>query len=139
MRGTSLRIELSGPFFERDVKKTFRENARSMLAAMVAEGVIPIRQELNAHRSSKQHPHAADGLRAELHSISGKPWVISAAIHQYTVYPWGDAAKTASSTRMQAQYKGGKLEARIHIFRRVYLALRRSRKITQANLVKGLN
>ena len=124
-------IRLEGPFFHRDVKKTFRDNARALLLALAYEGAIPIRQALNEHRSNRSHGHAADGIRAELGAIDGSRWLISSAIHQTNTYPWPGGGGRV--------YKGGKLEAKIHIFRRVYLALRRSRKIASANLTKGLN
>jgi hypothetical protein len=129
MAGTRITIDVSGPLFQRDVRQTIRQNARTMLLALAEEGAGPIQAELRAHASSRP-THAYEGVKAELNAIDGQRWLVTSAIHQYHTYPWpGGGSKV---------YKGGKLEARIGIFRRVANAMRRSRKILAANLTKGL-
>jgi hypothetical protein len=50
------------------------------------------------------------------------------------IYPW----KSHLSAPANAQYRGGKVEARRHMFRRTAGRLRRAKAINMAELTKGL-
>lgn len=119
-------IEFSGPFFTKDPVLTFRENARKMLEGMAAEGEAAVRAaspyDTGAFRG---------GVVGRTKSLSGRKWAMTAVISQQHVYRWPNAGSK--------EYRGGKLEARLHMFRRVTSALRRSRAVAVADLTKGMN
>jgi hypothetical protein len=123
-------VTFSGPFFETDIGKTFRQNVRMMLEGMAREGEGAIKSAL-PHKSGD----TAAGVVGRVHSLTGKPWALTAVISQSRVFPWVNHR----SGRGQAEYRGGRLEARQHQFRRVTTALRRARAVAVADLTRGMN
>lgn len=119
-------VEFSGPFFTKDIKKTFRQNARAMLDGMAREGEDAVKRESPVRTGAFRA-----GVRGRVASLGGKPWMLTAVISQTHVYRWPKGG--------QKQYRGGKLEARRHMFRRTASALRRSRAAAMADLTRGLN
>jgi hypothetical protein len=125
---TKLTVELSGPFFQRDPKRTVRANIRRMLEGLAAEGERLVQ---SAFAGSIVSGKSQRGVRGRVQSLSGKPWALTAVVSQTDVKPWpGGGSK---------QYRGGKLEAQRHMFRRTAAAMRRSRAVLSANLTEGLN
>lgn len=122
------KIEFSGPFFTKDIKKTIRTNIRhELLDKIASEGENSIRNAM-PHKSGA----TAAGVRGRTKSLGGKQWQLTAVISQTRIFPW----KVHRSGSGNEIYRGGRLEAKQHQFRRVGSALRRAIK---ADLTKGLN
>lgn len=118
----------TGPFFEHDPAKTFRQNAEVMMEGIAAAGEREAKSLATPYRRTGAF---LEGIRGRTHRLDGSPFKDpSAVVSQTHVYPWpGGAPK---------QYRGGRLESSWHIFR-----LTRSRvgvvsKLNQAELLKGL-
>lgn len=127
-----LTVDLSGPFFTKDPAKTFRENVRRMLEGLAEEGANTVRAAWpKGSTPADPHPGAgAAGTIGRIKSLSGKPWAMTAVVSATFVYPWPHGG--------QKQYRGGKAEARVGMFRRTANAMRSSRTVLAANLVEGL-
>lgn len=119
-------VDLTGPFFQRDPGKTLYQNIGKMLEGVAAEGERAVRSVYPVHSGAGRA-----GVVGRVHSLSGKRWVLHAVISQTHVYPWpGGGMK---------QYRGGKTEARHHMFRNTASALRRSRAVVTANFTAGMD
>jgi hypothetical protein len=125
---TRVSIDVSGPFFQRDPKKTVRQNIRRMLEGLAAEGERGVQSQFGGHIVSGL---GVTGVKGRVQSLSGKAWAMTAVISQQHVYPWPSGGSR--------QYRGGKLEARYGMFRRTASAMRRSRAVISANLTEGLD
>ena len=148
-------MDLTGPFFETDPTKTLEENARRMLAAMAAEGQADVRAQIRPHNRQTRMVDAGymeEGVFGRVNKLDSSPFAKpSMVVSAQRIYPWGGHASigphigglSADSTmvggfRGGAQYRGGKLEKSIHMFRRTAGRMRRSRKLNAAELLKGL-
>ena len=121
-------IDLSGPFFQYDPRKRLGENIERMLAAVAEEGEQDVKAQAASHQVTGTF---YGGIRGRVASLAGKHWRRTAVVSQTAVYPWpGGGAK---------QYRGGKLEARYHWFRKTKTRLNRSRAVNTAELTKGMN
>ena len=121
-------IDLSGPFFEKDPVKTLSENVQTMLEAVAKEGESDVAAQAAGHQKSGAFYR---GIEGRVRSVAGKHWLRTAVVSETHVYPWpGGGSK---------QYRGGKLEAKYHMFRTTATRLRRSRAVNQAELTKGMN
>lgn len=119
-------VELTGPFFEHQPGLTLRGNIRKMMAAVAQEGQRAVQSLYPVGPTGAGRA----GVVGRVASLSGKPWMASAVISQSHVYPWPGGG--------QAQYRGGKSEARHHMFRTVYRDLRSSKAVLAANLTQGI-
>ncbi len=132
------RVEYSGPIFTKDVRKTFRQNARVMLLQIAEDGADMVKQELSGHRGAEA-PHIADHIEGRVKSLSGKPWQLTAAASSqlHMLLP----GHKGYMTFLETGIKGGKATAfrGIYAFRRVGTAIKRTRRASQADLTKGLN
>lgn len=118
-------IDVSGPFFTRDPAKTMQANIHRMLEGIAAEGERAIQSVYPLHTGAGRA-----GVVGRAQSLSGKQWLETAVISQTHVYPWpGGGPK---------EYRGGKTEAKRHMFRNTASALRRSRAVLTANLTAGI-
>ena len=70
-------VELAGPFFTVDVKKTFRANCRVMLNGIAAEGQAQVRARVH---SGPAPVHIADHIIGRTVSQTGKQWQLTAVI-----------------------------------------------------------
>lgn len=125
MAAPKLTVDLSGPFFQRDPGKTLYANIGRMLEGLAEEG-----ERLVQSRYPVFSGDGKAGVRGRVRSLTGKKWAVTAVISQTHVYPWPSGGAK--------QYRGGKTEARHHMFRDTARALRRSRAVLSANLTKGL-
>ena len=137
-------IDITGPFFEASADATFAENLRTMLEAIAAEGQADVRAQMAPHSRSG---FTESGVIGRVKAMTGKEWWQTAVVSQQHTFPWkghtteaGDAAAAmVGNYRAGAQYRGGKLEAQFHFFRKTAGRLRRSRSVNIAELTKGLN
>lgn len=121
-----LTVDLSGPFFRRRPGDTLYRNIGRMLEGLAEEGERLVQSQYPIYTGAGRA-----GVRGRVHSLSGKRWAVSAVVSQTHVYPWPGGG--------QKQYRGGKTEARHHMFRDTARALRRSRAVLSANLTEGMN
>lgn len=118
-------VDLDGPFFQRDPKKTVRQNIGRMMEGLAREGEDMVRARYPVFTGAGRR-----GVVGRVHSLGGKRWALTAVISQQHVYPWPGAGAR--------QYRGGKTERRYRMFRTATTAIRRSRHILYARLVEGL-
>lgn len=120
-------VELFGPFFQGDPGKKLTVNVQDMLEAVAKEG------EAEVKAASQGHVYTGAflaGIEGRVHSLGGKHWLRTAVVSQTHVYRWPNGGAK--------QYRGGKLEARVHMFRSTANRLRRSAAVARANLTKGM-
>ena len=119
-------IGLSGPFFERDPGKTVRGNIRQMLEGLAEEG----EQAAKSLWPRGSTGRGRAGTRGRAESLAGKPWFLHAVVSATHIYPWPHGGPK--------QYRGGKVEAKVGMFRRTATAIRGSRQ-TLSDLTLGLD
>lgn len=126
MASTKVTLDLSGPFFKVDPKKAFRANARSMFEGLAQEGEQEVRALWPVLTGAGR-----DGTIGRTSSMTGRQWTLSMVVSEQHAYPWPNAGSK--------EYRGGKVEARVHMFRRVTAGIRRAKAILTADLTKGMN
>lgn len=125
MSAVKTHVDLSGPFFQRDPGKTLQQNIRKMLAGVALEGQTAVRANYPVETG-----RGRAGVVGRVQSLSGKPWMATAVVSQTFAYPWPNGGPK--------QYRGGKTEARYHMFRSATSDLRHSRAVLGANLTAGI-
>lgn len=131
---SSARVSFSGPLFAPDADKTLRENIRRMMQAMADEGAATVQA-----RSPRYTGAFIAGVKGRTQAVKGNKWALTAVVSQTHVYPWKNKGARGFSGRSQAEYRGGKVEARYRMFRAVTNMLRSGAKALKADLTKGLN
>lgn len=141
MLDAKLTVHLDGPFFTRNPAKTVRGNIRDMLEALAREGEADVRD----HSPTGPTGAFRAGIQGRVESVTGKRWYLHAVISQTHVYPWGQHVGTTIrsgrkqvANRGEAQYRGGKLERKLHMFRNTASRLRSMRSVIGADLARGL-
>ncbi len=124
----------TGPLFSVYAEESVRKNIRRMLQAMADEGAATV-----VARSPEVTGAFKRGVAARVRGIKGNPWALTAVISQTHVYPWRNKGARGYSGRAEAEYRGGKVEARYRMFRSVTRQLRAARAVVAANLADGLN
>lgn len=127
------KVDLSGPFFAPDADKRMGQNIRAMLQAVADEGDRAV-----TARSPRHTGDLAAGIVGRVASERGRPWMLTAVISATHVYPWRNKGARGFVGRSEAEYRGGKAEARYRMFRAVTYQLRASRAVLAANLTEGL-
>ncbi len=118
-------IRFTGPFFTVDPAKTVRRNIRGMIAALVKEG----EKDVEDHYPTLTGRGKA-GIRGVVSRDIDGPRGLRGTIFQSHVYAWAG--------RSQGNYRGGKTEAKYHMFRRTASRIRGMRAVVGADLTKGL-
>lgn len=124
-------VELVGPFFRVDPRKTFRQNARVLLQAVAEEGEknVKARAPYYTGRGGDPNAHIRDHIRGRVVSLRGKPWaltsVVSSLFHMYNTY------------NGKHYGYGRKLERKYRFFRRGVASIRKQRR-EATQLLKGL-
>ena len=127
------KASFSGPFFSPNADNTLRQNIRGMLQAVADEGESAVQQ-----RSPRFTGAFVAGVEGRVRSVSGKRWALTAVISQTHAYAWKNKGARGFSGRAEAQYRGGKVEARYRMFRAVTSQLRAARAVLAADIAKGL-
>jgi hypothetical protein len=123
-------IVKTGPFFAHDPALTLRQNADRMMEAIAREGEADVRAQVAAGVRTPSE-HFLPGVVGRTHRLDGTPFKIPGAVVSQThVYPWRSAGSR--------KYRGGKLEARIHAFRRTRSRVSAVRRLNTAELLKGI-
>ena len=130
---TQFKVELSGPFFTRDPRKTVKGNIRKMMANLAQEAEDAVRGQIQEHASSMPYYTGWSRERAigRVESLGGKDWAATMVVSANTS---GMSRKDAIRTKAAASG----IERRWYPFRRTSTAIRRSRAILAANLTEGL-
>lgn len=130
-------IDLTGPFFTRDPKKTFRRNVREMMASVAELAEADVKAQLAQGEGSRKPMRGITPSRVSGHvigrtrSLRGKPWAVTAVVSVNN----SGFTKRQGTTLMAA---ASELEGRLKVFRRTTSRLRRASKVTVAELLKGL-
>lgn len=129
-------IDLSGPFFTKDVTKTLNENIVLMLEAVAEEGELDVRDQLVATQEgrlpiSRLGDRVSDHVRGRVVSLASKHWQRTAVI---SVNNSGFGPYEGRSLMAAAS----KVEGATHAFRRTTSRLKRARAVNRAELMKGL-
>lgn len=136
MTATSVSIDLSGPFFQRDPGKTLRRNITKMVQGLAEEGERSARAAFQSGEGGRR-PISRLGGRVSEHiigrtrSLSGRQWRASAVI---SVNNSGLSAREGVALMAAASV----VEGRTHIFRGLARIVRQSRAVLYADLTKGL-
>lgn len=118
-------IDTSGPLFQKDVRKTVRQNMQTALMASATEGREIVQAQLSpghGYLTGQLHDH----IVATNKSISGQPWALSAVARSSLFQKLGSDSYTS------------KIEAKYHMFRAARGAIRMLNKLIQADYTKGL-
>jgi len=129
-----LTVRFEGPFFRSNPGKTLRGNVRDMMEALAVEAEDEVKTEVGAHAGQmpRYTGYSRNAIVGRVKSVAGKPWMASMVVSSSTV---GKDAAESKRTLAAASI----IEGRWHIFRRTASAIRRSRAVLRADLVKGLN
>jgi len=140
-------VDLIGPFF-RDPEKTVRTNIHDFLEKVAAEGQEAVRSNFPVGSGDDPHPGAGRaGVIGRVESMTGKRWALHAVISAQFIYPWSRGGRGGTHIRSgrrmvlnsaNAQYRGGKMERKLHMFANVSRSLRSSRAVAGANLSRGI-
>lgn len=131
-------IQYSGPFFEKDVRATFRQNARTLVESIAEDAEGLVKQNLYAGHGRVTGQYA-DAVNARVRSLRGKKWALTAVVSstRHESMPgrrgYGIFLETGVKGKRATSFRG------LWVYRRVASAIRRSSQIARANLTKGLN
>lgn len=128
-----VKVDLDGPFFRRDPRKTFRKNVREFMDEVAGLGEETVKGALRAGESGRQPlraitPERVSGhVRGRTSSLTGKRWALTAVV----------SVDTSGRDRRQAiaiKAAAASIERRTGVFRKSTSAIRRAK----TNLLKGL-
>lgn len=128
-------IDLSGPFFTHDPRKTFRKNVRELMAHVAEEMEADVKAQLQQGEGSRKplrdiRPERVSGhVRGRTVSLRGKPWAVTAVVSVNN-----SGFSRAQGKRLMAA--AASLERRGHAFRRTASRIRKA--IKSVDLTKGL-
>jgi hypothetical protein len=140
------RVEYSGPLFEKDLKRTLRENMRALVLTMAEDGAQLAKREFSS--SFRGHGNRiagsyTDAIEGRVQSLRGKPWaltsVVSSTRHLQMPGYKGYGLFLESGTRGAGKWGRATSFGGYWVYRRVANAVRRSSRIVRADLAKGLN
>ena len=139
-------IDLTGPFFTHDPAKTFRQNVRVMMAAIADEGERDVKAQMQA--AGREGAAVRPYVRGRTSNLAGKRWAVSANVSVETsglVKPAAVRIMAIAAGRHNARTKAGRyigttlgVEGKTHAFRKTKNRIGRSRKVNEAELLKGL-
>lgn len=129
-------VELSGPFFTKDVRKTVRQNIMDLMDGLAAEMERDVRSKIAGKETKGAMPYSTGWTRRHVigrtRSVRGRRWQTWARV----------SVNTQGMTRRQAirtKAAGASIERRWHIFRRETFRGRRIAKKAYADLTRGLD
>lgn len=135
---TTTTIDVSGPFFTKNIEATLAANARTMMAALAAEGERDVVAQLRSGQSTRDPiaalaDHVADHAKGRVRGVqTGTAWKLHAVISVNNI----GFSKEEGTSLMAA---AATVEREIHAFRRTTSRLKRARAAQIAELTKGLN
>ena len=127
------KVQLTGPLFSPQADLTLRQIIRRMLQAVADEG-----DAVASARSPRLTGALVGGIEGRVHALGGRPWALTAVVSATHVYSWKNKGARGFVGRAQAEYRGGKAEARYRMFRATTTQLRRARAVLAADITRGL-
>jgi hypothetical protein len=131
-------IDLSGPFFTKDIRRTMRSNIEDLVAAIAEEAETDVSAQLAAGEAGRalisagvQPARLSSHVIGRVRSIGGKDWHRTAVV---SINNTGFTKKQGTALMAAASV----VEGKTHAFRRTTARLRKSRAVNQAELLKGL-
>lgn len=131
-------IDLKGPFFQKDPRKTFRQNARVLMDALAREGQEDVRVQMRQGQAGRapisadvRPARVADHVVGRTTSLKGRRWALTAVVSVQN-------SGLSESKAIALMAAASRVEAKTHAFRRTTGRIKRSRKINTAELMKGL-
>lgn len=131
-------IDLSGPLFAKDPAKTFRQNVRDLMDAVVEQGERDVVAQLRAGEAARRpmrgiSPDRVSGhVRGRTSNLAGRRWAVSGVV---SVNNRGFSPKQGITLMAAA----ARLEQKTHAFRKTTARLRRARGVNLDELLKGLD
>lgn len=130
-------IDMTGPFFTYDPAKTFRQNARVLMAELAEEGESDVKAQLRQGQAVRKTLRYVDPDRVSDHvvgrvkSVRGKKWALNAVVSVNNI-----GLTPRGGRQLMAAASG--LEARTGAFKRTTSRLRRAKKVNAAELLKNI-
>lgn len=130
-------ITYSGPLFEKDIRKTFRQNARNLVETIAEDAEALVEANLTPGHGRLTGRYA-ESVEARVKSLGGKPWALTAVVTatRHLQMPgrrgYGLFLETGRKGGRQTAFRG------LFVFRRVSRAIRSGSKVARADLTKGL-
>ena len=135
-------LTTKGPFFQADPSRTFRQNVRVMMAAVAAEGESDVKAQLKAGESQRYplgggiKPGRVSGHVVGLGPISKLSRTRREGGLAAVVFVNNTGFTKKQGTKLMAA--ASHLEGTVHAFRKTKNRIARSRKVNEAELLKGL-
>jgi hypothetical protein len=126
-------VDMTGPFFQRDPVKTWRENVKDFMDEVAALGEAEVKAQLKSGEGRRAPIHGVTPARVSAYvvgrtkSLTGKRWGVTAVV---SVRPFTMGRKEAISIMAAA----AEIEKREHVFRTATARIKRAK----TNLLKGL-
>lgn len=124
-------VDLSGPFFQRDPVKTWRENVKDFMDEVAKVGEADVGAQLRASQGNRAQlsigGRVSHYVVGRTKSLSGKRWATTAVV---SVRP----ASIGSRKAIAVMAAAAEIEKRERVFARAASHVRRAK----ANLLKGL-
>ena len=130
-------VTYSGPLFEKDVTKTFRQNARDLVSAIAEDGERMVKANLTTG-NGRLTGRYADAIEGRAKSLRGTKWALTAVVTstRHLQMPnyrgFGAVLESGIKGKRQTRFRG------LWIYRRVSNALKRGSRAARADLTKGL-
>ena len=134
-RAAATSIDMTGPFFTHDPRKTFRQNVRTLMIAVAREGEDDVKTQL---ASGKRDPisgglgRTTDYVVGRAASVGHRPWEVTAVVSVNT-------SRLATEGAITVRAAASVVEAKTHAFRKTTGRIRRARSINRVELLKGIN
>lgn len=119
MARVRLKVDTTGPLFQKDPTLTLGQNIQRMMEGLAEQGENLAKSAYPVFTGAGR-----EGIVGRVESLGGKRWAKTAVVSQQNVYPWPGGGSR--------QYRGGKVGA--PIFRRVTSSIR----VVKADLTAGL-
>lgn len=129
-------IDLSGPFFRKNPRLTFRQNVQVLMAAVAVEAEADVRAQMRQSDGSRKPirvlgDHTSDHVIGRTRSLKGKQWAVTAVVSVNN----SGFTKAGGTSLMAA---GASVERRTHAFRRTTGRMRKAKALNTAELLRGL-
>lgn len=130
-------IDRSGPFFQRDPTRTFRQNVRVLMDKVAEAGEADVKAQLRQGEGGRKKlrgitpPRVSGHVVGRTRNLRGKRWAVTAVVSVNN----SGLSKRQGVSLMAAS---AMLEGRLHAFRRTTNRVRRARSVNVDELLKGI-
>lgn len=131
-------IDLSGPFFTHDPRKTFRQNVKVLMDRLAEEGERDVKAKMRSGESRRRelsthiYPGRVSGhVIGRTKSLKGKNWEVTAVVSVNN-----SRFSKAEGTALMAG--ASNVERQTKAFRKMTARMRRAKALNTVELLKGL-